>query len=140
MEPFPMKIRKNNQASWADSRTPLVNVPPDGLTPVQRRDSSLQGLPLGLLSRQIHFLIVCVSMISSAVLYPIKGKTMSDFSVCLRKESIIRQWGVIPMMLMRLVIIKIMFQVFQSLASGITKREKETYSYSVMYFSKVVVW
>lgn len=46
-----MKIRKNNQASWADSRMPFVNVPPDWLTPVQKRDSSLQGLSLGLLSR-----------------------------------------------------------------------------------------
>lgn len=87
MEPFPMKIRKNNQASWADSRMPLVNVPPDWLTPVQRRDSSLQGLPLGLLSRHVHFLIVCVNMISSAVLYLIKGKTIPDFFVCLQRRA-----------------------------------------------------
>ena len=51
MKTFPMKIRKNNQASWAGGRMPFVNVPPDWLTPVLRGESSLQGLPLDLLSR-----------------------------------------------------------------------------------------
>lgn len=87
MEPFPMKIRKYNRVSWADSRMPFVNVPPDWVTPAQRRDSSLQGLPLGLLSRWVHFLMVCVNMISSAALWQIRGKTVADFSVCLKTED-----------------------------------------------------
>lgn len=56
MEPFPMKIRNNIRVSWADSRMPFVNVPPDWATPVQRGDSSLQGFLPGLLSRWVHFL------------------------------------------------------------------------------------
>ena len=83
MEPFPMKTREHHPVSGADSRIPFVNVPPGWLTPVQRRYSSLQDFPLGLLSRQVHFLIVYMSVISSAVLESnIKAKTVAVF--CLK--------------------------------------------------------
>lgn len=88
MEPFPMKIRKNNQASWADSRIPFVNVLPDWLTPVQRRDLSLQSPQLGCLSRLVHFLMVCVSGKPSAVTSPIhEGKGSKHYLLPAKRED-----------------------------------------------------